>query len=529
LHTEEKKNSTYGNSPALLSPGKKIVLMQFTLLILVLLGSLTNSNYLVLEHVYLSKTILPQTHAQVDQNDSNPLVGMNMRGYYTGMSQTRDVEFYFPSDYYEESFKIFSQSGIEFIRYLFFWESYEKDPFSFLNEIKTVSSTADKWGIKVIYANDQYDTSSWLGPKTGTGFPSLLFESNPEYKYGTGGGIGQKDIIAKKWWASWFNRDIRDKHGNDGWILQAEFLKKIVNIVDAHKSTLGYEILNEPHVHDVTQWTKIGRYNSFMTDELRTLTPKTIFFDRQVPSELDGEIHANPENMAKMAPANKQNVIFKATIFGLPYDSSYAESRLHHYAKAAQLAGVPLCICEFNLRSYDRYEVGEHENVTMNQVNVDLIVGKINELNVWGWAVWLWNLKDHTNPNYDFIDFVEDRIYTTPNFDYVKNSISKFKVQESRDTMSPVLSINLPKTVPSEGPLYLQGYAFDIGSGLRSVQVHTNDGEYIDVIPRKYEGIWNWTATLPLDSSKHNIVIGLAVDNRGNKDYTTRPLIFSHQ
>ncbi|HJR48195.1 MAG TPA: hypothetical protein VJ799_08590 [Nitrososphaeraceae archaeon] len=134
MHTGEKKNSTYGNGPALLSPGKKIDIMQFTLLILVLLASLTISNYLVLEHVYMSKMILlPQTHAQVDQNDRSPHVGMNMRGYYTGMSQMRDVEFYFPSDYYEESFKIFSQSGIEFIRYLFFWESYEKDPFSFLN------------------------------------------------------------------------------------------------------------------------------------------------------------------------------------------------------------------------------------------------------------------------------------------------------------------------------------------------------------------------------------------------------------
>ena len=95
--------------------------------------------------------------------------------------------------------------------------------------------------------------------------------------------------------------------------------------------------------------------------------------------------------------------------------------------------------------------------------------------------------------------------------------------------MSPVLSINLPETIPSEGPLYLRGYAFEMGSGLRSVQVHTNNGEYIDVIPRKYEGIWNWTATLPLDSNKDSTVIGLAVDNRGNKEYTTRPLIFSHQ
>jgi hypothetical protein len=47
----------------------------------------------------LSKMILlPHTHAKVDQNDSSPLVGMNFAGeYYSGMSHTRDVEFYFTS------------------------------------------------------------------------------------------------------------------------------------------------------------------------------------------------------------------------------------------------------------------------------------------------------------------------------------------------------------------------------------------------------------------------------------------------
>jgi hypothetical protein len=38
--------------------------MQFTLLILALLASFTISNYLD-EHVYVSKIILPQTHAKV--------------------------------------------------------------------------------------------------------------------------------------------------------------------------------------------------------------------------------------------------------------------------------------------------------------------------------------------------------------------------------------------------------------------------------------------------------------------------------
>ena len=474
-------------------------------------------------------TVLNHAFAQTGKNGSSPLVGMNMRGYYTTMSEQREVKFNFPSDYYEQSFKIFSKAGIEFVRYVFFWESYEKDPFSFMSEIETVAQAADKWGIKVIYANDQFDTSSWLGPKTGTGFPSFLFKNNPAYPYGTGGGIGEKDIVAKRWWDDWFNRSVKDANGADGWTLQAEFLKKIVNTVDKYKSTLGYEILNEPHVHHVNQWEKIGKYNSFITDHLREVTQKTIFFDRQVPSELDGETRANPENMAKMAPQNTENVIFKSTIFGLPTDSSYAEARLHYYAKTAQLAGVPLCICEFNLRAYDRYEVGESKNVTMTQDNVDLIVTKINELGVWGWAAWLWSLKEHSNPNYDFVDFKDDTIFTTNNFDYVKNAISNYRVLGSDDTISPGLYIARAQISPDKQHLYASGYAFDVGSGIKSVRIHTNDGEYVDVLPTEYNGIWNWTATLPIAIDKSHRIIGLAVDNSGKKEYATEPLNLVNQ
>ena len=507
---------------------KKSSILKLPLVVFVILTSLIINHFDSGSNIS-NDTVLNHAFAQTGKNGSSPLVGMNMRGYYTTMSEQREVKFNFPSDYYEQSFKIFSKAGIEFVRYVFFWESYEKDPFSFMSEIETVAQAADKWGIKVIYANDQFDTSSWLGPKTGTGFPSFLFKNNPAYPYGTGGGIGEKDIVAKRWWDDWFNRSVKDANGADGWTLQAEFLKKIVNTVDKYKSTLGYEILNEPHVHHVNQWEKIGKYNSFITDQLREVTQKTIFFDRQVPSELDGETRANPENMAKMAPQNTENVIFKSTIFGLPTDSSYAEARLHYYAKTAQLAGVPLCICEFNLRAYDRYEVGESKNVTMTQDNVDLIVTKINELGVWGWAAWLWSLKEHSNPNYDFVDFKDDTIFTTNNFDYVKNAISNYRVLGSDDTISPGLYIAPAQISPDKQHLYASGYAFDVGSGIKSVRVHTNDGEYVDVLPTEYNGIWNWTATLPITIDKSHRIIGLAVDNSGKKEYATEPLNLVNQ
>ena len=143
------------------------------------------------------QNVYAQEAARDNENKHTPLVGVNMRGYYTNIPQERDFKIPIPPNYYEQSFKTLSQSGIDFVRYLFFWESYERDPFSFMSELQTVAQTADKWGIKILYANDQYHTSSWLEPKTATGFPASLFKDNPSYPYGTGGIRDQKMFLQR--------------------------------------------------------------------------------------------------------------------------------------------------------------------------------------------------------------------------------------------------------------------------------------------------------------------------------------------
>ena len=84
------------------------------------------------------------------------------------------------------------------------------------------------------------------------------------------------------------------------------------------------------------------------------LSSKTIVFDRQLPSDIGGPIFALPDNMAKMAPKNTTNTMFKTTLFGLPTHCSYAEDRLSTSARTAQLAKVPLWIGEFNIGNYTK-------------------------------------------------------------------------------------------------------------------------------------------------------------------------------
>jgi aryl-phospho-beta-D-glucosidase BglC (GH1 family) len=73
-----------------------------------------------------------------------------------------------PIDYYENSFKLISQAGMNHVRYVFYWEAYETNPSLFMKELETVARTADKYGLNILYDNHQYHTSSWLDPKNGT-------------------------------------------------------------------------------------------------------------------------------------------------------------------------------------------------------------------------------------------------------------------------------------------------------------------------------------------------------------------------
>jgi cellulase (glycosyl hydrolase family 5) len=368
----------------------------------------------------------------VGENKTNiPYVGVNMRGYYTSVPQIKNSTSHLPVNYYDDSFRLISQAGMNHVRYVFFWESYVKNPSAFIQELTDVARAGDKWGINILYDNHQFHTSSWLNPQRGTGFPSFLFSDNSTYSYGSGG--GPKYETAKMWWNAWWNRAIKDSKGTDGWTLLAEFLKNIVNTVDKNKSTLGYEIVNEPQVHSDDQWQKVGTFNTFMVNALKQVTQKTIAYSQQIPSSPnDPTIDLTSENMAKMAPNDKSNVVFKVSSgYGVPTPGSFFEKRLNIYAKAAQLAGVPLYVGEWN--KVTRQKTTNEENQTSFEINpgisditqaeANMIVQKFKQMNVWGMTYWLWNFRTNDIPNFNLITVgPSGHIQPTKYFSVVQNA-----------------------------------------------------------------------------------------------------------
>jgi aryl-phospho-beta-D-glucosidase BglC (GH1 family) len=58
-------------------------------------------------------------------------------------------------NYYDDSFRMIRDAGLNLVRYLYYWEAYEMNPELFIRELQTVARVADKYGIKVIYDNNQ--------------------------------------------------------------------------------------------------------------------------------------------------------------------------------------------------------------------------------------------------------------------------------------------------------------------------------------------------------------------------------------
>ena len=318
-----------------------------------------------------------------------------------------------------------------------YWEAYENNPSLFLQELESVANLADKFGLKLIYDNHQYHTSSWLDEKRGTGFPSFLFDKN---FYSFDSGITTSSNSTKLWWTNWWNRNMTDQNNNkiDGWSLQANFFKTIVKLLDNNNSTLGYEILNEPQIFSQDQWSKIGKYYKYMRDELRNQTNKTIVIDMTIPITFkDSPINLTSENMAKILPKDR-NSIFKISLYGIPKDNNYQEKKLELLLNVSNIAKIPLYVGEWNNVNREKKVITANTTMVddtskinaitsnLTQEQSDLLVNKFKSLKVYGWAFWNWNYVNTPPQNFNLINVTKNGdILPTKYFYILKNAVNK--------------------------------------------------------------------------------------------------------
>jgi hypothetical protein len=205
--------------------------------------------------------------------------------------------------------------------------------------------------------------------------------------------------------------------------------------VDDHSSTLGYEILSEPQIHNKDQWAKIGKYNNFMTTELRKNTDKIIIYSINVPLDTKSLIEINGQNMAKIAPEDKKNIVLKMSLYGLP-SLRYQSEKLELYLNASKITGIPLYIGEWNnvKRTAMVNEEGKRiwkidaNRSDINQKEANDIVDKFKDVGIWGMAYWEWSFVPNDTPNLNLVNTIYDstteeaRLEPTKYFQLMKNA-----------------------------------------------------------------------------------------------------------
>ena len=383
--------------------------------------------------VLISATSLGSYASTTKMTSSQPINGVVMKGAFVNMKQHDNGSPEAPQDYIDDSLKMISKAGLDHARFLFYWEAFERDPKAFMKEIESVAKAGDKYGVKIIYDNHQWHTSSWLEDK-GTGFPWSLFEDS---KYSKGGGGNTPDKGAQVFWKDWWDRSVKDNEGKDGWTLMAEYLKKIVLAVDNHSSTLGYEILSEPHVDNTDQWSKIGKFNSFITEELRDITSKTIVYSMNVPVDLNSNINISPQNLAKMAPSSKQNTTFKISVYGVPDRDDYQKERFDLFLDTRDLTGVPLYIGEWNnvVRTKEGgvFKINPGASDFTNS-NAGKILEAFKKEGVWGTAFWKWDYRDADTASFNLVNDEGGKLVPTKYFGILEDTVEK--VYGSFDSVS---------------------------------------------------------------------------------------------
>jgi arabinogalactan endo-1,4-beta-galactosidase len=255
----------------------------------------------------------------------------------------RGGTFHPPADYVSESMRHIKMNNMNVVRVPIYWESYANNSAAFLGELEVVARAAQANDICVIFDNHHWYTSSYwdikkLGEAEGRGFPSFIVkdfavvQSEDDYQ-----------STAAPFWAAYLRNEI-SVDGRPIWDVQLEFWEMVIDRVDGYDNVIGYEILNEPHLFNASQYDDLGRYHTHMAKGIREISDKKIFFDR----ETTRGFQRLPSLEYKIVPQNVSGVVYTPHLYAAPYPDSQAENQIINFKKWADEWGVEVLVGEWS-------------------------------------------------------------------------------------------------------------------------------------------------------------------------------------
>lgn len=243
---------------------------------------------------------------------------------------------------------IADQSGYNLFRIPVTWEGYEGAETVFLNELELLVSEANETGIQIWIDNHHFFATSQWGIKSGVGFPRSIVDCyNPSGEY-------ESDPEVKLFWLDYYSNNVKDpsnscKYGTlDAWTKQADFMLAMIDRVDKYQNVIGYEILNEPHFWQDSNYNDLGQLHTFVGMKIRQASDKSIIFTRETAhgTKADGTDYKRstalePDIIPRMP--DRKNIIYAPHTYDLPLIETHVK-QFKNYAAQWKLEGYEVKI-----------------------------------------------------------------------------------------------------------------------------------------------------------------------------------------
>ena len=279
------------------------------------------------------------------------------------------VSFVPSSNYVSDSMRQIRLHDMNFVRVPMNWESYANNSAVFLAEVELVARAAADNDLCVIFDNHHWYTSSYwgiqvIGDAEGRGFPSYVVKDFPLM-------VADDEYVATAapFWSAFLKNEII-VDGRPVWDVQLDYLEEVIQRVDRFDNVVGYEIMNEPHLFNASQYEDLGRYHTYMAKEIRQVTDKRIFFDR----ETAWGFQRNPSLEYQILPQNVSGVVYTPHLYSVPYDGSQAEGQIKKFKSWSEEWGMEVLVGEWSARS---------------QLDTDVFLSSFKE-NEFGWTYYSW-------------------------------------------------------------------------------------------------------------------------------------------
>ncbi len=341
-------------------------------------------------------------------------IGVNFDGYKIADYQNRSKPEP-PKDYFQDSFRIFIDHGIDTIRVPVYWESYEKDPKRFLQELSLISDVADKYNISCIYDNHQWECSSFLG--FGIGFPnsivSQMFQGDSS-KHDSFKPPSKEYV--EKFWNDWWDRILKTSEGMDGWDMQLEYLQKTVETVNKKRSTIAFELLNEPQIFRHGDFKKVSDYHGYLISKIAGFTDKTILFCYAYAGRITA--FNFPWMQAKIKPSLS---VINKIMFDIHSYPPYYVVILYFRLISKLMKTNPLFVGEYNSGT------GNDAAISLSQHKRYLKTFK--KFFPYGVMFWQWSYKiDNGHPAFNLTKIIDGKIVPNDNFENLVKAMEEVMV-----------------------------------------------------------------------------------------------------